>query len=220
MKSKFKKKEDKKEVLFFVVLILFILSAISLFTVFVKINYFQEIINGYASEVSTMASVTIIENLSITLDSSSINWGGGMIGNGSNNATLMTMGNSSNMSDSSWDNSSVIGIILRNNGNVNVSLNITFKYNVTEFFGPLSYSGKDYSINISNKEAGSCDGLGITLNSWLLVNKSNWLICEKMSYYLDTNEIWIDAKLIVPYDSNNTNQDITDEITITASAAL
>jgi hypothetical protein len=230
MKVKTIKKEESSSInniLAVMAVVVVLVSVISLATTYFKISEINKQLNGYATTVSGYVNLTVNTSLSIVIMPEGIHWGEGSVNASQTNAVLSTAGNTSKVVRGSWASDNVTGLILKNIGNVNCSINMTFLMNRTEFFGASSDASKNYSFNLSNREVGSCDGLGVSLNTWNEANKTHnqsvqfpWLICKKFSSVEGNNEMWIDVNLTVPYDTNNTNIMVGDVLTFTASNAL
>jgi hypothetical protein len=231
MKVKTIKKEEPTSVnniLVVMVIIVVVVALFNLIMTFTKVSDFNKQLTGYATTASGYVNITVNTSMSITVMPAGIHWGEGSVNASQTNAVLSTGGNTSKVVRGSWSSDNVTGLVLKNVGNTNCSINLTFLMNRTEFFGASSDASKNYSFNFSNREVGSCDGVGgLKLNSWHEANKTHnastswpWLICKKFSSVEANNEMWIDVNLTVPYDTNNTNIMVGDILTFTASNPL
>ena len=149
-----------------------------------------------------------------------INWSGGGVNAGLNNATLTTAANASSVVGGNWSTTSVQGILITNTGNVNCSLNINGTKNNTDWFGAGTNGPSAYQWNVTTYATGSsvCSG-GITpLNAWLSANHTSIKYCSNLNSVGGSNQVWLDVKLQVPYDTPNTNTLLTDTLTISAAA--
>ena len=87
------------------------------------------------------------------------------------------------------------------------------------FFGGTA-AQQLYQWNVSNKEAGACGGGETSMkNTWANVNTSAATVCNQMDFHTDNNEVFIDFKLVVPYDATNTGV-LSDIITISGNTAV
>ena len=206
---------DKKNLLFG--LVLFIIS-VSLFNIFLNIfNVSNNYITGFASGYVNITYETVV-NINLTRDS--INWGYGTINAGQNNATLFTNANNDgSVLRGNWSGIGVYGLIVENIGNVNCSLFIQTNKNAHDFFLSSTTSNEEYKFNVSNKEVNSCSG-DLNLGEWYDANKSSGgtKFCNQFNYYKDSNEIYIDLLLTVPYDATNIGEQ-SDIITLIANSA-
>lgn len=209
MKTLRKKNKNKVNNIFAIIAVVIVIIAVfNLIIMFIKINEFNKQLTGYATTVSGYVNITINTVLSVDVTPTSINWGSGLVNNGSAIATLTTRGNSSTVSNGSWANSTITGFVVKNTGNINGTLNMTHTKNATELFGPNSNSARAYSLNISLKDSNSCTG-GVQKAAFLTANKTNtslpWTLCSQFGNLDESNDIWVDVQLVVPNDFNATS---------------
>ena len=115
-----------------------------------------------------------------------------------------------------------MALAIANIGNVNCSINISGTKTAQTFFGGTA-AYQAYQWNISNKEANSCGAWNETTmkETFADVNISTAaaIVCNKLDFNINRNEMWIDFKLAVPYDATNTGIQF-DTITISANPAI
>jgi hypothetical protein len=82
----------------------------------------------------------------------------------------------------------------------------------------LGGTNPEYQWKVSDKEAGSCSG-GLTHSVWYDVNSSARL-CAHFSPINASDELFLDIRVVVPYDANLGSGSVhkTDILTLTASA--
>ena len=200
-----------------IAIIVIILSLINIFINISKIPEFIEKLTGYASGyVNISISSQVVVNLTVD----SLNWGSGVVSEGNANATLITHGNNSGtVLRGNWSGNNAKAFVAENIGNVNSSLFLYSEKNASSFFESLTNSNQELKFNVSDKESNSCSGISL-LGSWADVNTTSpgTKYCSQFDYHKNSNEIYIDVFLSVPYDAGNTGP-ISDVITIGADTA-
>jgi len=226
MKAKSIKKQELSSVnniLGVMAVVVVVIAVVSLITTFAKISEINKELNAYATATATgYINLTVNTALAVEFTPTVIYWGPGLINvSGSTNANITTWGNQSRVQGGNWSNATITGLIIKNTGNVNASLNFSMIKNVTDFFGLTSHSSKNYSINISLKESGSCNSSNnLPLNKWLAANASTWRVCNNFGGDGSYNELWVDVHLTIPYDANTTGVVITDTYTATVESPI
>jgi hypothetical protein len=221
MKAKTIKKEEPGSINSIIAVMAVVVVVVALFNLvmtFSKVSEFNKQMTGYATSSGTgYVNITVNTALAVDITPGVIYWGAGKINvSGSVYANLTTYGNATRVENGDWVNATVTGLIIKNIGNVNASLNLTMIKNVTEFFGSLSNPVKKYRINISEKEVGSCNSTAnLPFNSWLNANKSTWRVCHNFGADGSYNELWLDVQLTIPYDTNTTATVLTETYTAT-----
>ena len=203
--------------LIFVIVIIFF-SAVNVFVTFIKISNFQQELTGYSS--LGYVNLTIFTSTSINVSRDTINWSSGVIYNNEFNATLYTSGDNEGIVErGNWSGDNAQGIVVENIGAINISLTLKTDKNAHDFFNSSSNSNEQYMWNVTDKEAGSCNG-GADLGSWVNVNKTSGgtLYCSQFDYNDGRDEVYLDILLTVPYDGRNLGF-LSDTITITGDVA-
>jgi hypothetical protein len=170
------------------------------FTFFSIINLASQI-TGFST--SGEANLTIETLASVNFTTGSINFGDGVVTSGSSDASLDTLG-SGTVTNGNWSAQS--GLILVNDGNVNVTLNLTGDKSAGDFIGGTN---PVYEWNVSNVEANSCvnftgvDETGMNLNTFHDVNTSlgDSVKCGIFRFEEANDQIRIDFNLTVPLDA-------------------
>jgi hypothetical protein len=161
-------------------------------------------------------NVSITTTLSIDVIQEDVDFGEGAVTAGYFNATLYTNQNgTATQINGNWTLPNAYALEVRNTGNINCSLGISSSKTASSFLGGTN---PEYQWKVSDKEAGSCSG-GLIHGVWSDVNSSA-TACGHFSPINATDEIFIDFRLVVPYDANPSDSLVhkTDIITITASA--
>ena len=182
-----------------------------------KVNDFDKL-TGFAAGY---VNITVNTQATINFSQDIVNWSSGTIIPPNKNASLSTNGaGSATIARGNWS-ASAHALVLANIGNVNVTLTLQSSKDAADFFGG-SAGDRAYQWNISNKEGSSCTLAGagnIVLDQWKDVNKSVAKACGNFSFDQDHNEIFIDIKMVVPYDAQYTDSLQTGTITATGSSS-
>jgi hypothetical protein len=161
-------------------------------------------------------NVSITTTLAIEVIQEDVDFGEGAVDSGESNAELYTnQDNAPTQNRGNWTLPNAYAIEVRNTGNINCSLDISSSKTAGSFIGGTN---PEYQWKVSDKEAGSCSG-GLTAGSWYDVNSSARL-CQHLSPINASDEIFLDIRLVVPYDANLGSGSVhkTDILTLTASA--
>lgn len=176
-------------VLLFVSVVIFGLAVVSMVFMFGEIVDFS--VTGYAV-VNGTVNVTVNESVSLNFTMSEVNWGSGAVDIDTIGASLDTIGGVTN---GTWSAVSS-GLVIRNAGNINLTLNLSFGKNAASFIGG---TGESYQYNVSNVDVDACtSAAGFSLDTYYDAG-SNTLICDSF----DRNKsIRVDFKLVIPVDSS------------------
>ena len=146
---------DSDSFLLTIAVIAVVVSVIGVSMTYNSISTFQNILTGYATEegfvnVSIESSVLInITSANASVGSKTLDWGNGSVSSGQVYAVLASNGTRTNVNDFDQIDQ---GFIIRNLGNVNVTLNVSSTYNADSWLG----AGSEFQYNFSNYVAGSC----------------------------------------------------------------
>ncbi len=165
------------------------------------------------------ANVTVETVALVNFTTGSINWGSGRVSAGSDAASLNTFA-TNNVTGGNWTLQTAGGLRLQNQGNVNVTLNLSGTKTAAQFIGGTN---PVYKWNISNVESNSClnssGGTGsMALYTFYDVNTTATAqFCGRFQYVDTADTIRIDFNLTVPSDSLTGT--LNDLITAVAIAA-
>ena len=176
-------------------IILAVLAVIvTLLTLVVTINKFG--VTGKATDTAT-ANFTISSQASISFITNIVNWGTGTVEELAEYCTLDTEGNVANGVGFTSVNQ---GLTLQNDGNVNITVNLTSSKDADSFIG-----GKNplFQWMVHNNESNSCL-TGLTPTSYTTVTTTATTVCTNMSYNDSSDTIDIDLKVQVPEDAIGT----------------
>jgi hypothetical protein len=150
--------------------------------------------NGLTGNVVTGTANLSIQSVAVAnFTTLTINWGDGAVADNAPSATL----DSSNGTITNWNGSSNnIGLILQNDGNVNLRINLTASNDAAGFIGGTSPL---YEIKtVATGEAGSCTGLSST---YWTANTTMMNSCSNLSYINTKDTVRIDVRVVVPNDA-------------------
>lgn len=194
-----------------VILVAIVNISVSIF----KISEYNKQITGFASGY---VNITVDTQITINVTQDTINFGRGIITSGQLNATLYTNGAGTSVVErGNWSTAIASPIVVENIGNINASLKITAGKNASDFFDSATGSNQEYMINVSNKDAGSCNGGPVSL--WNSANVTEVVYCNQLDFNTNRNEVYVNVKLTVPYDARNIDAQ-SDILTISGDTAV
>ncbi len=153
------------------------------------------VMTGHATATGE-ANLTIQTAASISFNISQVNWGTGYVNETEPSATLDTEGA---MNGTDWDSVNS-GLVVQNDGNVNVSLNLTSSKNADDFIGGTDPS---FKWRASENETDSCPGT-LSVTSYTSATTSHQNLCDNMGYIDTKDTIEIDLEVVVPQDALGT----------------
>lgn len=172
-------------------------------------------ISGHASGAT--ANLSVESYISVNFTTDSISWGSGKVNDGQTYAVLTTL-EANNVTNGNWTLTVGGGLKLQNDGNNNLTLNLSGSKTAAQFIGGTS---PNYEWNISNAEANSCvnatGGLvSLDLDTFHAVNNTvgTGLACPIFQFGSSNDLIRIDFNITVP--ENSLTGALTDTITATA----
>ncbi|MEK6915870.1 MAG: hypothetical protein AABW89_05000 [Nanoarchaeota archaeon] len=174
-------------------------------------------LSGYATSLGE-ANLTVESDATVTFTTSQINWGSGRVNLGSSSAGLNTF-ETNNVTNGNWTLQNAGGLRIQNNGNTNLTLNLSGTKTAAQM---ISGTGPSYKWNVSNAESGSCRNStggtdGLPLNLFYNVNTTSTLFCTFFHYENSQDSLRIDFNLTIPSDS--LTGALGDTITATAFPA-
>ena len=190
------------------------------FTYFSVVNLATKI-SGFASSTTGVANLTVASVASINFSIDSIEWGAGTVTAGLTRSGLNTYGS---VTGGNWTARSS-GLVIENNGNVNITLNLSTGKTNDTFIGGSSPS---YKWNITQNETNSClnaSGIfglvgggtsNLNLGQFYNVNTTSTIFCNVMMFADSSDQVRIDINLSIPQDSKTGL--LTDTITAGAVA--
>ena len=230
------KKESNNILLIVLAIVAALLAA---FNAYVALQQVADLatITGY--QVLTNVSrgnitLSIPLNIQVEFNPFIIDWANGSIIAGRDQARLVTSNNFDiQVQNGTWINATAaqlgtrFGLVLRNAGNVNVSVNISAGKNRTDFFTPANLSNTEYQWNISTNNSGvsnpAANTCGRAYNfsfyeSFTDVVREGNITCRNLSYLPGQNAMRIDILISIPQSVQRRNY--TDTLVAVAEAAV
>jgi hypothetical protein len=170
------------------------LIAIILLSSFLLVLFFGIKFTGYHQQIGS-ANVTVVSKASINFTLDNVNWGVGAVDAGEINAHLDTEGN---ILDGNWTNV-YQGLVLRNEGNCNVTVNLSTDTAAT-FLGGSAGGGPSYKLKISDNETGSCATGYNEMSTYTETSGSAQDACLNFSYEDSRDQLNIDINITIPRD--------------------
>ena len=169
-----------------------------------------------AYDATGNVSVNITNQTSIILDTATIDFGSGYVTKTSSSCTLNSTPTGNTSADCTNFDAPTEGFKLRNDGNINVSVDITGS-TAASLIGGTTPTYKFRLINVSGEE-GACTNT--TVGSFTSFTGSAQTICESspngLLYTDSTDTVEIQIELTIPNDAATGAR--TDTITFTATA--
>ena len=200
---------DKKGEINFVAVLLIVAIVVSLSTTFIAINKIEDIkrfdgsITGYGT--TGTVNITISQNISIFTVVTNVSFGQGHVVVGNPHATINSTNegrpplvNSTILTAANWTNSTPCNpqsLEIRNDGNTHAAVTLTSDKVAGAFIGGTT---PKFEVNISSKELGSCDSGAL---AWTDVTGASQIICDNLTATSTKNEIYVDVRLQIPYDT-------------------
>ena len=159
-----------------------------------KVGDIREI-TGFATAGGT-ANLSIITLASVSFNVSNIDWGAGSVDEGPSFATMDSEGA---VIDGNWTAVSQ-GLMLRNDGNCNVTFTLTGSNVAASFIGGTSPA---YDIKLTDNETGACASGLNSLTSYTNVTGpgSPQTACTNMSFEDSRDALDIDVNITIPEDA-------------------
>lgn len=200
-----------------IAIVAIIIILFSLAGIFFNIYKFNKQVTGYASGY---VNLTINTQITINVTNDTINWGQGTVTSPYTNASLTTNQTTPGTAlRGNWSGTNAKALVIANIGNINCSLSLTAAKTAATFFGG-SAGDRQYQWNVTTKDSAAACINNSALGVFTDVNTTagGTKFCNHMNFLTASNEIFVDVKLVVPYDATNTGVQ-SDIVTITADTA-
>lgn len=187
---------DKKnnKTLFTLAVIVILIALVNIGITFYKFGGFDRL-TGRATDAGS-ANLSIQSVATVNFTTAIINWGDGAVVEDAGHALLDSTNGT--VEDGNWTPNSA-GLILQNDGNVNVRINLTASNNATTFIGGTVDGGPLYEIKTNYSEIGSCvSGLA---SSYYTANTSQMPSCGNLTYVNTNDTLRIDVRVVIPQDA-------------------
>lgn len=193
------------------VIVAIVAVCVALINLSITVNKIGDVkeFTGYATDTAT-ANVTIITAASVLFTTTIIDWGAGRV---NETPTFAFMDSEGNVEDGNWT-PVFQGLTLQNDGNCNVTLNLTTSNDADGFIGG-SASTNSYRLKLSDNESGSCPTDDNSLTTYTEATGATQDACGNFSYASGSNVIDIDVNISIPEDATSGAKG--DVITATAN---
>ena len=177
-----------------------------------RIAQLYKSITGYAATDTGYVEVNVSSNVSITLPQNTVDFGSGYLKSG---ASYVDLQSNDTTVPSNWVNTSVYNpsdLILENNGNTNVSVNVTSNVTAADFIGG---DNPAFMFAAENNEANSCVGTLQSSYTELTTTSPGKNVCTNLAA-VGNNSLKIHILLRVSTGASTTGKE-TAELTFSAS---
>ena len=176
--------------------------ALAAFNLIITMNKVGKL-TGFAANEGN-ASLIVQSTVSLNFTTNNINWSSGYVNSTCSNAFLDSEGNGGpGNCDVNWI-AQANGLILRNEGNINVSVALQSDKNAAAFIGGSTGGGPIYNWKVRNNETGSCVS-GLNPIVYTSVSTTPITICSNLgSQYggnANTDSLRIDVNITIPSDA-------------------
>ena len=177
----------------FLLVIAIVVSVVGVWYSVDRLNTFAAL-TGFASQDTGYVNVTVESYASLIAVNDTVNFGTGQIAATYEFARLTT--EDGGTAPANWTNSTVYDpqpLRVENNGNVNLSVDLTSNATATQFIGG---NGPDFEIAAADVGAGACaSGLQ---SAYTDVTGSNQTICSNLGSGDGLDEVWVNVTIQVP----------------------
>lgn len=193
--------------------LLLIVAVIAVVTALVSAGYTLLTFSNLVTKFTGLAAdaevnLTVERNIEVNFTTRAISWGNGRVSPGSTAASLTTFG-TNNVTGGNWTLTTAGGLRLRNEGNVNLTLNLSVGKSAASFIGGTN---PVYQWNVSQQETGSCVNstggthmpeTGFNLSRFYATSTTTIRVCGNFTYVSSADEIRMDFNLTVPEDATD-----------------
>jgi len=171
-----------------------IIIYVSIAVIIISLFFIGTKTTGYALTDTGVVNVSIATSASLNFSTALLDFGAGNTG-------------------SYWSGTApTSGLILENNGNVNVSFTLKSNKSAATFIGGTT---PDFQVKVTNNETGSCSTITSNFSSYSTITTSEQTACSNFAYGTAMDSVAIDVQLTINDDATGTK---TVGITATATA--
>jgi len=189
-----------------VLMIVAVIAVVASAAVFAT-NIFGLSSTGYAQTEFGSAEVIIESTASINFTVNALDWGTGGVNTSQGVFAVLQTDTPylNNWSENTGDPSSVSGgLVIENNGNVDVDLYLRTSNTAANFICPSDATctspGYNWKLQSTAGEPGGCS-VGMTPLAWTAVSTTDTMVCNQLNQG-DPDEVELDIQLIVPQDAD------------------
>ena len=186
-----------EDVLVVVAVLAVIVSFVGLGFTYSSVMSYKNLLTGFATDTGTV-NITIDTNTAVNFTTDNVDFGSGAVDALKDFAVMSTESSCSgdNCSTNSWDQPSAF--VIENIGNINVTANVSFS---TDADGLLAGSSPEFQYKMSETTTDSCVGT-LSAGTYRDANTTETSVCDNFGFYDDDDELSMDIRLLIPYDSN------------------
>jgi len=186
-----------------------IIIYVSIAVIIISLFFIGTKTTGYALTDTGVVNVSIATSASLNFSTALLDFGAGSITPGQT-AIINSEGVNTG---SYWSGTApTSGLILENNGNVNVSFTLKSNKSAATFIGGTT---PDFQVKVTNNETGSCSTITSNFSSYSTITTSEQTACSNFAYGTAMDSVAIDVQLTINDDATGTK---TVGITATATA--
>lgn len=175
--------------------------------IFISLISLATEITGRATDTSTgTVNVTIETSASINFTTNAIDFGTGQVTAGQSSAEIVS-NNTDNSTNGNWSwVSSNYYLVVENDGNANLTVNLSADKDANSFIGGSSPSANFAYIN---NEASSCTEGDVAMTVWNPINTTGGQICDPLVPTDTSDSINISVQLVIPSDATAGTKTLT-----------
>jgi hypothetical protein len=191
--------EISNRTLAFLLVVAIVISIGGTFLSLVKLNQFTY--TGKATSDTGRANFTIESDVSISFTTNAVDFGTGYVNATAANVQNCTMDTNLTKSSDCVNFSAAFWgpFVLENQGNINVSVNLTSNATATEFIGGNA-TIRAFTFVMQENETGACP-VNVTPTTWTAVATASSLICGNLLGTDSTDALNMHIGVVIPEDA-------------------
>lgn len=173
-----------------------IIVYVSIAVIVISLFFIGMEVTGYASSDAGVVNVTIVSSASIVFTTALLDFSNGTV----TPSTTAILDSESTVTN--WNGAGTsTGLVLENDGNVNVSFTLYANKTAASFIGGTTPA---FKVKLSDAEAGSCTGITSNFSTYQAIGNgvaNELLACTNFSYLLASDTVNIDVELTINDDA-------------------
>lgn len=148
-------------------------------------------LTGYSSSTDTgTANLTIGPQASISFNSSIIDWGSGSV----NDGEIANLNSEGVSTGGTWV-AHTGGLGIQNDGNINVTLNLSSSKDADSFIGGTNPT---FELKVIANDTNACEGGTIYPSSYTVFNTTPIIICDNLGYVDSADLLTVHINITIP----------------------
>jgi len=186
------KMKKQNNFLLIIAILAITIAVVNFGVTFYKIGGLSEL-TGHATDTGT-ANLTIVSQASLQFVTNNINWESGAVDEAPTSATIDSEGT---VDDGNW---TIVnqGLTLQNDGNTNISLQLTTSNVAAAFIGGSEVT-PSYMLKVDNNETDSC--IVNNMSSYTEATGVPQAACDNFGYVNTADAVDINVQLVIPEDA-------------------